>query len=66
MFSIDLDALDKDGLLEAVYVSPSVIDVPTLKEQWESDELLIKLYDFKSKNFSKKNLPKFKNIVKRC
>ena len=47
MFSIDLDALDKDGLLEAVYVSPSVIDVPTLKEQWESDELLIKLHDYK-------------------
>lgn len=47
MFSIDLDALDKDGLLEAVYVSPSVIDVPTLKEQWECDELLIKLYDYK-------------------
>ena len=48
MYSIDLDALDRDGLLEAVYVSPSVKDVPTLKEQWESDELLIKLYDYKN------------------
>lgn len=40
-----IDALDRDGLLEAVYVSPSVKDVPTLKEQWECDELLIKLHD---------------------
>ena len=47
MYSIDLDALDKDGLLEAIYISPSVADCPTLKEQWESDELLIKLYDYK-------------------
>ena len=47
MYSIDLEALDKDGLLEAVYVSPSVMDVPTMKELWNSDELLIKLYDYK-------------------
>ena len=46
MFSIDLEALDRDGLLEAIYISPSVADCPTLKEQWESDELLIKLYDY--------------------
>ncbi len=47
MYSIDLEALDKDGLLEAIYISPSVADCPTLKEQWECDELLIKLYDYK-------------------
>ena len=47
MYSIDLEALDKDGLLEAVYISPSVMDVPTMKELWSSDELLIKLYDYK-------------------
>ena len=47
MFSIDLEALDRDGLLEAIYISPSVADYPTLKEQWECDELLIKLYDYK-------------------
>ena len=47
MFSIDLEALDRDGLLEAVYVSPSVNDVPTMKELWNSDELLIKLHDYK-------------------
>ena len=47
MYSIDLEALDKDGLLEAIYISPSVADCPTLKEQWDSDELLIKLYDYK-------------------
>ena len=47
IYSIDLEALDKDGLLEAIYISPSVADCPTLKEQWDSDELLIKLYDYK-------------------
>ena len=47
MYSMDLEALDKDGLLEAVYISPSVMDVPTMKELWNSDELLIKLYDYK-------------------
>lgn len=47
MFSIDLEALDRDGLLEAIYVSPSVNDVPTMKELWNSDELLIKLHDYK-------------------
>lgn len=47
MFSIDLEALDRDGLLEDIYVSPSVMDVPTMKELWNSDELLIKLYDYK-------------------
>jgi hypothetical protein len=47
MYSIDLEALDKDGLLETIYISPSVADCPTLKEQWDCDELLIKLYDYK-------------------
>ena len=47
LFSIDLDALDKDGLLDAVYFSPSVMDVPTLKEENYCDELLIRLYDYK-------------------
>lgn len=50
MYSIDLEALDKDGLLEAIYISPSVADCPTLKEQWDCDELLIKLYDYKNIN----------------
>lgn len=46
MFSIDLDALHKDGLIEAVYFSPSVMNVPTMKEASDCDELLIKLYDY--------------------
>jgi hypothetical protein len=46
MFSIDVDALAQDGFLEAVYVSPPVPDVPTLKGQWNCDELLIKLPDY--------------------
>jgi len=42
-FEIDISAMDKDGLIEAVYVSPSVLDVPGLKEREECDELWIKL-----------------------
>lgn len=46
MYSIDLDSLSDDGLLEAVYFSPSVMDVPTLKKEWVNDELLIRLHDY--------------------
>lgn len=42
LFAIDLNALQKDGLLEAVYVSPSVMDMPELQE-WGCDEVLKKL-----------------------
>ena len=43
MFSIDLSALQHDGLLEAVYVSPSVTDMPELQEKQNCDEVLQKL-----------------------
>ncbi len=42
-FEIDISALDNDGLIEAVYVSPSVLDIPGLREQWDCDEVWIKL-----------------------
>lgn len=42
LFAINLNALQKDGLLEAVYVSPSVMDMPELQE-WGCDEVLKKL-----------------------
>lgn len=42
-FEIDISALDKDGLIEAVYVSPSVLDIPNINEQKVCDEIWIKL-----------------------
>lgn len=42
-FVIDISAMDKDGLIEAVYVSPSVLDFPELEEDKDFDELWIKL-----------------------
>lgn len=42
-FEIDISALDKDGLIEAVYVSPSVLDIPNIDEQKVCDEICIKL-----------------------
>ena len=43
MFEIDISALNKDGLIEAVYVSPSVVDIPDIKEQEDCDEVWQKL-----------------------
>ena len=42
-FEIDISAMDGDGLIEAVYVSPSVMDVPGLKEERNCDEVWFKL-----------------------
>jgi len=44
LFSIDINVLEKDGLLDDVYFSPSVADMPNLKESNNADEFLIKLY----------------------
>ncbi len=44
LFSIDVSALEKDGLLEDIYFSPSVANIPNLKESNNADEFLIKLY----------------------
>lgn len=52
MFSIDINALDKNGLLEAIYVSPSVMDLPFLKESQDCDEFLQKLSSFKEIDYS--------------
>ena len=43
LFAIDVDALSIDGLLEDVYVSPSVLDMPELKEDQSCDEVLQKI-----------------------
>ncbi len=43
MFEINLSLLQNDGLIEAVYVSPSVLDFPKFLEQELSDELFFKL-----------------------
>ncbi len=42
LFAIDIDAMNKDGLIEAVYVSPSVMGRQDLQKQG-CDELLKKI-----------------------
>ena len=42
-FEIDITAMDKDGLIEALYVSPSILDIPNIKEEECADEILQKL-----------------------
>jgi len=42
-FAIDISAMNNDGLIEAVYVSPSVLDIPNIKEQQDCDEVWFKL-----------------------
>ena len=43
LFSIDLDALDKDGLIESVWRSPSVLELPDANEENCQDEVLRQL-----------------------
>lgn len=52
MFAIDIDALAKDGLLEAVYVSPPVSDFPEIQEHPGIDEILQKLNSATDIDFS--------------
>lgn len=42
-FEIDISAMDKEGLIEAVYVSPSILDIPNIEEKPGMDEILKKL-----------------------
>lgn len=42
-FEIDISAMDKDGMIEAVYVSPPITDYPELEKAQICDELWIKL-----------------------
>ena len=51
-FAIDISAMDKDGLIEAVYISPSVLDMPDLKEEQYCDEILIKLNGIEDIDYS--------------
>lgn len=43
MFEINISAMEKDGLIEAVYVSPPITNFPELEEKNYNDEVLIKL-----------------------
>ncbi len=43
LFEIDVDTLEADGLIEAVYVSPSVLDLPNIEEKQYTDEILQKI-----------------------
>ena len=43
MFEIDISSMDKDGLIEAVYVSPSILNFPDITEENSMDEILQKL-----------------------
>ena len=52
LFEIDVDAMQKDGLIEAVYVSPSVLDLPHLEEKQGMDEILQKINGIKDIDFS--------------
>lgn len=52
LFEIDITAMDKDGLIEAVYVSPSVLDFPDLIKQNFSDEVLQKLGGIENIDYS--------------
>ena len=42
-FAIDVEALERDGLLEQIYASPSVLDFPNINEEQNIDEILLKL-----------------------
>lgn len=52
MFAIDIDALVKEGLLEAVYVSPPVSDFPEIKDQPGIDEILLSLSGIEEIDYS--------------
>ena len=51
-FEIDISALDKDGLVEAVYVSPSILDFPDITEEKGMDEILQKLDSIEDIDYS--------------
>ena len=52
MFAIDVDALNQDALLEAVYVSPCVLDMPHVQDDFGCDEVLQKLNSVAEMDFS--------------
>lgn len=51
-FEIDISAMDKDGLIEAVYVSPSILDFPDITEEKGMDEILQKLNGIQDIDYS--------------
>ena len=51
-FEIDISAMNKDGLIEAVYVSPAVADIPGIEEKPGMDEVLYKLNSIEDIDYS--------------
>ena len=51
-YEIDVAALQNDGLIEAVYVSPSVLDIPNITEEQDVDEPLFKINGVEDIDFS--------------
>ena len=51
-FAIDISALQRDGLIESIYVSPSVLDIPELTEEQHFDEILQPLKSIEDIDFS--------------
>lgn len=52
MFEIDISAMDRDALIEAIYVSPPITDFPDLEKENYSDEVLVKLNNIKDIDYS--------------
>ncbi|MBQ8436944.1 MAG: hypothetical protein IJX20_04765 [Alphaproteobacteria bacterium] len=57
LYSIDLEKIEKDGLIEAVYVSPPLYEHPDYSEndfhfRWGRDEIYIKLNSTQDIDFS--------------
>lgn len=52
MFEIDISAMNRDNLVEAVYVSPSILDFPDIKEERGMDEILQKLNNIEDIDYS--------------
>jgi len=51
-FEIDISAMNDDGLIEAVYVSPSILEFPDIKEEQGMDEILQKLHGIEDIDYS--------------
>ncbi len=52
LFAIDVEALQRDGLLEAVYLNPSVLDTPDVVDNGACDEVMYPVSDLSDIDFS--------------
>lgn len=51
-FEIDISAMDHDGLIEAVYISPAVSDIQNIVDKQGIDEVLYKLNSIAEINYA--------------